>query len=158
MDTTRATIPQILSAVAVGLSLIFVGLEIRQNTAAQRAETRQALTDASRELSLAISSSRELTRVWYARWHPELDDGRLGALLTRPDSLQALSIMHANLLNLENVFLQALEGVVDLSVLGTYGFTSPMFENPGFTSFWEARRSLYDPRFVEAFEEANVLK
>jgi hypothetical protein len=41
----------------VALSLIFVGLEIRQNTVAQRVQTRQGLADASRDFTLGRAGS-----------------------------------------------------------------------------------------------------
>lgn len=50
-------------AIAVLLGLVFVGLELRQNTEAVEAATFQALTDASSEYILSIASDAELTRI-----------------------------------------------------------------------------------------------
>ena len=50
-------------AVAVLLGLVFVGLELRQNTEAVEAATFQALTDASSDYILTIASDPELNRV-----------------------------------------------------------------------------------------------
>lgn len=155
MEKVRVSIPGLLSAAAVIASLVFLGFEIRQNTVAQRAETRQALADASREFILTIASDRELSRVWHAMWRPELDGGRAGPHLSPADTLQAKAAMHANLRNLENVYLQAMEGVVDADVLGSYGWAGPLYASPGFWAFWEARKPAYDSRFVLAFEESH---
>ena len=65
--------------------------------------------------------------------------------------------MWTNLRNVENVFLQSLEGVIDQSVLNTYGFTSPPYSAPFFAPFWDESRSQFDARFGEAFETANGL-
>ena len=151
-------IRETLGFLAVVASMIFVGLEIQQNTVAQRAETRQGLADASRDMSLAIATNPELNRVWYAMWQPYLDDGRAAARLTFSDTLVARSSMFTNLRNVENVFLQMLEGVIDESVLNTYNFNSPTYDAPFFALYWEATRSSFDSRFVEAFEEANGLR
>ncbi|WOJ92936.1 hypothetical protein R0135_14235 [Congregibacter variabilis] len=51
------------SALAVLLGLVFVGLELRQNTAAVEAATFQAITDASSGSLLARASSDELMRI-----------------------------------------------------------------------------------------------
>ena len=45
------------------LGLVFVGLELRQNTAAVEASTIQSLTDASSSYLLTIASDTELTRI-----------------------------------------------------------------------------------------------
>lgn len=157
MGNARATIFQSLSAVAVVLSLMFVGLEIRRNTAAQRAETRQGLADASREFTLALSTNADMRRVYYAMFRPDLDDGQAATLLTSTDTIQARISVWTHLRNVENVFLQSLEGVIDESVLDTYGFRSKIYEGPFFPLFWRDVRSRFDSRFVEAFEEANDL-
>ncbi len=50
-------------AIAVLLGLVFVGLELRQNTEAVEAATFQALTDASSNYILSIASDPELNRI-----------------------------------------------------------------------------------------------
>jgi len=57
-----------------------------------------------------------------------------------------------------NVFLQSREGVVDRSVLGTYGFRSPVFTSPEFKRYWSRVRGQFDASFAEALEEANGLR
>ena len=51
VEKVRAT--QVMSALAVTLSLVFVGLEVRQNTSAMRGATMQAISDA-RSLPAAV--------------------------------------------------------------------------------------------------------
>ena len=155
---TAFRLPRLLSAVGVVLSLAFVGTEIRQNTAALRAETRQGLAQASRDFSLALSTDPEMRRVYYAMWRPDLDGGRGGSTLTSADTLHARVILFTVLRSVENVFLQSLEGVVDASVLNSYGFVDPVTRAPFFAPFWENVRSRFDERFVLAFEEANALR
>ena len=112
---------QLLSAAAVVLSLIFVGLEIRQNTAAQRAQTRQALAEASREFTLTLGSTPNLALV-YSTVFPSTDSARGATNLTPADSTAARLLMFTQVRNAENVFLQFREGVVDENVLQTYAF------------------------------------
>ena len=50
-------------AIAILLGLVFVGLELRQNTEAVEAATFQALTDASSNYILSIASDPELNRI-----------------------------------------------------------------------------------------------
>jgi len=52
------------SALVVLLGLVFVGVELRQNTEAVEAETIQGLTAVSNDFILAIATDPELVRVW----------------------------------------------------------------------------------------------
>ena len=51
-------------AIAVLLGLVFVGLELRQNTYAVEAATFQSLTDASNEFIMSIATDAELTKIY----------------------------------------------------------------------------------------------
>jgi hypothetical protein len=51
-------------AIAVLLGLVFVGLELRQNTYAVEAATFQSLTDASNDFIMTIASDAELSRIY----------------------------------------------------------------------------------------------
>jgi len=154
MNNSRPTIPQVLSAGAVVLSLVFVGIEISQNTAAQRAQTRQALADAAQEFAMTLAGDAELARAWDLMWRANPDDIRL----TTVDTLRASMAMTAQLRRLENVFLQSREGVVSADVLSTYGFGgSPFYRSDVFRSFWNVSSSGFDTAFVRAFAVANGL-
>ena len=68
-----------LGFLAVVAGMVFVGIEIRQNTvaqeaqtAAQRAQTRQGLADAGRDFTLMLGTDPEARRVWYAMWQPSV--------------------------------------------------------------------------------------
>lgn len=52
-------------AVAVLLGLLFVGLELRQNTEAVEAATFQSLTDASNDFIMAIAGDGELSDIYF---------------------------------------------------------------------------------------------
>ena len=55
----RISAKEFVAATAVILSLVFVGLEIRQNTLAVRSSTLQALSDSHRDLVLGSILSQE---------------------------------------------------------------------------------------------------
>ena len=142
---------EVLAGVGVVASLIFVGLELRQNTAAVRAQTRQALAQQNTEFVAMIGGSPELARAWDVRWEPF--GPRRSEVLTLADSAQARFALVGFIRLIENVHLQFLEGVVDQSVLDTYGFRdTPVFRATKFIEYWPTLRSRFDPRFVAAFE------
>jgi len=147
-----------LGFLGVVASLVFVGTEIRQNNAIARGQTRQALADASRDLTLAIATDPDMMRAWYFIANPILVVDRPAPELTLSDTLVAESLVFTHLRSLENVFLQQREGVVDQSVFETYGFTQPMYDTPFFRAWWAQISSVLDPRFVLRFEEENGLR
>ena len=82
-DSNKAkTFVELVGAGAVLFGLIFVGLELRQNTAAVEAATLQSLTDASVDYVNTLASDPELTRIWItAASDPEsLNDIEAGQL------------------------------------------------------------------------------
>jgi hypothetical protein len=157
MAGDRRVFAQAVSAVAVVLSLVFVGLEIRQATAAQRSQTRQALADGSRDLLLTIAAEPGLSRAFFAVFAP-VTQPNIPIVLSREDSLRATAAMTAGIRNAENVFLQAREGVVDASVLGSYGFISQLYQTQEFAQWWAAQSTPFDTAFVRSFEMANGIK
>ncbi len=97
---------ELFGAVAVLFGLIFVGLELRQNTAAVEAATLQDLTDASVDWITNIASDPDLTRL----------------LLTQSAGLAELSDVERQQLHLlyraqwfrfQNAFLQWNRGTLD---------------------------------------------
>ena len=144
-----------LSALAVVTSLVFVGWETRQNTVAQRAQTRQALSDASRENTLALANDAELMRAFASYLDDPMDSAE--ASLTEVERERATLYLWALLRNAENVFYQYQEGVIGADALGTYGFVGAFFRRANFPVHWERMRIWFNPEFVTAFEAANNL-
>ncbi len=140
---------------AVVAGLVFVGVELRQNTAAQRSETRQAMADAAQEFSLRVAESPTLSRVW-----TDFLSGAGDVPLSRVDSIQARGVTFALLRQVENVYLQYVDGPFDESILATYGFTGGVWRLPGFIEYWNSStyQELWDPGFLRAFEAANDLR
>jgi hypothetical protein len=146
------TIGEALTGAAVIASLIFVGLELRQNTAAVRAQTRQGLAEQNTQFVSLLAGTPEVARAWAVRW--ELFGPQPNEILTLADSVQAEIALLGMLRMLENVYLQAQEGVVDRGVLDTYGFrNTPVLQGPRFAQRWPLLRIRFDRRFVAALEE-----
>ena len=139
------TIGETLAALGVIASLVFVGLEIQQNTAVARAQTRQALTEDLREFIMTLAADETLFEVYHNRF----DTGYEGTL----DDRRATYVMYARLRMVENVFLQVREGVVDESIFLSYGWSDqPLFMTSDFREWWPLQRSRFNSDFVAAFE------
>ena len=59
-------IAQTLAAVATVLSLLFVGVQIRQNTRATRAASHNSVSNSLNEINRMFAENADLTRIWLA--------------------------------------------------------------------------------------------
>jgi hypothetical protein len=138
-----------LAALGVIASLVFVGAEIRQNTAVARGQTRQDLAALNQEWLVLHAADPEFGDLFNRAWLQEAE-------LDTPDTRRSRFMMRIQLRQLENVYLQFAEGLVDESALRSYGLqTSSLYETERFRDFWITRdeRRAYDPDFVRFFEE-----
>lgn len=94
-----AAIRQVLSALAVMLSLIFVGLQIKQNTEAERAATRQALADGSRDVVLAVATNPRLAEAFHQIYRTPDGAGPYFRELTKTDSPVASVLVYGMVRN-----------------------------------------------------------
>lgn len=147
---TTSRVARMVAALGVIASLVFVGLELRQNTAALLAQTRQGVPDRNADAIYAVAENPELARAWTLMWQRGSDHGEA---LTMADSAQARWAMWGMLRFVEHAFLQVEEGILPQSALNGYGFRgNTNFMTPEFAAFWRGIRERFDERFVAAFE------
>ena len=90
---------------AVLIGIVFVGIEIRQNTAAIQAATMQGLTDASQEYMLLLGSDGELAEI--------VRKGRNAPdQLNETESRQYFYLMRARWMRYQNAFFQYQRGTI----------------------------------------------
>jgi hypothetical protein len=97
---------QVVGIFALVASLIFVGIEVRQNSIATRSATNAAVKDAFREFNLVVASSPELARALAA------NAGNSGDA-TPEDQIQMLAMWRALFHVWSNVHRQHLNGTLD---------------------------------------------
>lgn len=142
-------IAELVGLAAIVLSLVFVGLEIRQSAAATRGATQQALADSAREASEALATdleTAELTLRFLSAddWSGFSDSERFRVVLLFTSMLRVY----------ENAHYQWREGNLapevwagwDVSMRGT----APL---PGLVKYWNERRDYFDENFRSYFEE-----
>ena len=97
---------ELVAAIAVVISLVFVGLQIRDNTTATKAATYQDSTGYDIEILTLLASNPATARTWtaYVRDDP---DG-----LTAEEREQAQYLMAANIRAFENFYLQNEAGLL----------------------------------------------
>lgn len=151
----RFDIGRLLSAAGVVLSLVFVGLQLRDNTAAVRAQARQAIAERSATVIYSVAENPELARAFRLLWGDSVPGEHLSAF----DSVQASWAMFGLVRHLENAYLQVQEGVIDRSALDTYGFrNNEWLQTQRFREWWPSVSPRFDERFVSEFEALYGLR
>ena len=144
---------EIIAAVGVILSLLFVGFEIRQNTAIARGEARQNLAQLNQDWLVLLGQDAEFESLWHrAFFAPEPQP------LTEAEDRRAHYIMTVHIRRLENVYLQYRQGLVSESALQNYGFASAESLNtPQFERYWIEFewRDGFDPEFADFLDKAR---
>ena len=96
---------ELIAAIAVVISLIFVGLQIKDNTIATEAATYQDTVAYDIEILLNMGSTPEMARVFFTfRDNPES--------LIEDEFLQGRTLLSATVRHLENLYLQHEAGML----------------------------------------------
>ena len=149
---------ELLSAGTVLVGLIFVGFELRQNTAAVEATTLQSSTDASVDWMLNIASDPEITRIWTTP-PSELDS------LTAIERHQLHLLQRSQWFRFQNAYLQWQRGSMHEEDWGIYmGFICRTGARTARNSqaanlryvTWEDHRAVLLPQFVEFVEGCRI--
>lgn len=131
---------ELVGMLGVAGSLIFVGLQVRQNAAAVRAATAQDVSTGFRDLNLVIASTPELAAIL--------------ATETLPDSLspgqreQASGFWRAIFHVWSNTHYQYVNGTLDRVLFEpTLTEVNKYAQRDAFRTLWTTQRDLYNPRF-----------
>ena len=126
-------IGELVGAIGVVVSLVYLATQIRQNTKAVRSNTSQAITDSRVEFLSSISDNPEVARMFFSGL---TDPDRLG-----PDELGRFNIMMARFIaTMENYHYQHLHGAMDQEqwtrMIGILRF---FMSTPGGQAWWSNR-------------------
>jgi hypothetical protein len=105
-STNVKSLIELTGAIAVLLGLIFVGLELRQNTAAVEASTLQSLTDASVDYVTLLATDADLSRIWVKA---STDSGQL----TDEEATRLQFLIRGQWLRFQNAFLHWQRGTLN---------------------------------------------
>lgn len=143
---------ELMGIAGVIISLIFVGLEIRQNSAVAQAESIRAANDGIRDIALSLSDSPELAQL--------VIDVNLGYVSPNELDRQQSSVLYfynfAMLTNWSASFTAAQAGVIPIEEFEEFDGTYLI--NPYVVTRWNAFRPSLDRRFVEYVESLNLFE
>ena len=141
------SIGELIGAVAVFISLLYLAMQIRQNTRAVRISTYQAIMDSSNRIgeSLAQTGVDRIYRL-----------GRSDPDSLNEDELSQFNLVAGQVLNLyEGLFLHHQQGAIDDDFfVGRFATFHRMMHQPGFKLMWTERaRTYYARSFARRVDE-----
>ncbi len=144
-----AQVAEVVAAVGVIISLIYVGVGVKDNTAAVRAATVQSITNSSREVLVAVALDEDFARI---RQLGESD----WTALTDAEAFRFFQFNRQNWLYFQNVWIQWTLGVADDRVWWSFErVICSLVHQPGVWQEWPIHREVLDPEFVAVVEECS---
>ena len=142
-----ASIAEIIGAIAIVVSLVYVGIQVNDSTRATRSATANETSAAMSAWYVNVGASEQATRVFF--------DG-----MTKPDSLtrqelaQYIFMSPGLFLEYQAAFYLSGEGTLDFRLQQSLVNTiAGVREMPGFLMYWGQRRNLFEPGFRTFVDE-----
>lgn len=144
-----AQLAEVVAAVAVIVSLLYVGRELRNNTAAIRANSLQGVADASGALLLTVASDSSLSRI------RQLGSQDVSAL-NEAELYRYATLIRQSFFTLQNVYFQHELEVLDRRVWEGYRrVICDLSANPGVQATWHLHEHVLDPGFAAIFQNCG---
>ena len=141
---------EIAAAITVIVSLVYVGRQVEDNTAAIRSSTMQAVANSS-DIALQTQAADEnMTRI---RMTGNADI----AALTELEAVQYMSFNRGQWLRMQNIYAQQQLGVLDERFWYTYSrIICDVYAPPGVRATWSDHSGVLDPDFVKFVESCGT--
>lgn len=144
-------IAEIIATFAIVASLIFVGVQVKQNTIAMGAASRQSAMNAWNENALALATNEQLAKQWVQHRYPvfseaqELDAG----------FAQVFMYISSSLNTIENQYLAYLDGNLDEEAWAGFksGLIRVLIEFESYAVYWEFNSNAHSARFQLLVDE-----
>jgi hypothetical protein len=136
-----ALLTEIIGGIAIVVSLIFVGIQFKENTIA----TKSATANAANAITIAWysetgNSAQSSQLIWNYLKDPK-------SITSNAEKYQVTILLHGLFLAFQNSYYLANEGTLDQNILESLTAALIAVKNqPGFHEYWENRKSLF---FVE---------
>ena len=150
----KKEIIEILGLVAIIGSLIFVGIEIRQNSLAVRGATHQSISEQVTKLYMSVATDERLAELVSQMLPNDIDS--LRNKLNAADQLSLDFIVLTGLRRIENIYLQKLDGILLDQAFDRIGLE--FYQTKYSIETWEKYKTGFDSSFIDFFEELRDAK
>jgi len=142
-----ALIAEVFGGIAILISLIFVGIQFKENTKATKSANATATMAAMANWYFAIGNNSESSKLYY-NFMADPD------AMTPEQRFQAVMSTHGVFIIFQNSFYLSKEGTLDSEMLKS--LTSALLgvlNQPGFKFYWEQRKSFFFKDFRVYIED-----
>jgi len=136
---------ELIGFISVIASLIFVGMEINQNTTAVRGATNQAISDQASELYLTIATDRNLASL-VKKLYDDVPKEEFDSI----DEMQLFLTVMTGLRRVENIFLQLEDNILDDRAFDRIGLS--FYRSVYGRQIWQENKQFFDRNFVPFFD------
>jgi len=137
-----SAIGEMLSAVAVIVTLIYLAIQIRDSARASRSAAVTDATTAMQAFYQELGSNPQTSLLF-------LSALRNPGSLSQEDQFQYLMIMHSAFLGFQRSFFLAQEGTLDVELRDSVGTAiSAVGHLPGMALYWRQRKGFFQPEFI----------
>ena len=136
--------------IGVMAGIIFLAVELRQNTVATQLSAADRFQSSFSEIELFIAGSPEFSEL--------LNKGRTGAEVSEPEKLRLMIFYGTVLRQWQINHFQFLSGALDEDIwLGNRDYMAQIFEEDiGLFDRWQTGKSHFSPRFNELIESMTI--
>ena len=139
-------ISEFVGAIAVVVTLVYLAIQVRQNTSALRSTATQGAHDQTAALYDLVSSDATLADI-FVRGMTSPDE------LTSIETAQFFSLSMAFMFRYQNWYLQTRSGLIEKELLESWSrVLRQLSGTPGYQRFWQQRAHIFADDFVRYLE------
>jgi hypothetical protein len=141
-----ASMAEVIGAIAIVISLIYVGVQVTDNTSAIRSTAANDATVTLQNWYLEIGSNRQASDVWFDAMTSEVP-------VATHDEFQFMMLMHSAMMGMQNFYLLSQEGTIDVEFReATTRAIVAVKDLPGMDRYWRQRKVFFHSGFAEHVE------
>jgi len=142
-----ASIAEVIGAIAVVISLVYVGIQVNDSVGAVRSDSANNANVALQSWYQQIGSDQQSSELFYEALTSEEP-------LSNHEEFQFLMMFHAVFLALQNSYLLAEEGTIDVELRESLSSVILGVKDlPGTKRYWRQRRSYLHPKFADYVDQ-----
>jgi hypothetical protein len=138
---------EFLGAIGVIVSVLYLAIQIRQNTRSVRSSAYQSVVSSSVQMAAAYANDESLAELW-----PK--GAREYSTLSEPERFRFGLFAYSVFRSYENLFFQYKQGAVEPDLW--QGFRNMLvrdLKTPGLVTWWESQRNIFSSAFQRYVDE-----
>ena len=136
-----ANLAEIISAFAIVISLIYVGIQVTDNTKAIRSAAANDAANTIQAWYLAVGTDSGTSDLY-------LRGIQNPKSLTKSENLQFIMLVHGAMMGFQNAYFMEKEGTLDTRISNALTATmASIHDYPGWKHYWEQRKEVFSPEF-----------